>query len=69
MSATAIGIAQLNLVKTGKEQLKSVLGYLNKNDHSWETQFKGTVNLENLQVRMQQTFFIRQRFCGKMSFK
>ena len=48
-SATVIGIAQLNLVKTGKEQLKSVLGYLNKNDHSWETQFNGTVNLDSLQ--------------------
>ena len=49
MSATAIGIAQLNLVKTGKEQLKSVLGYLNKNDHAWESQFRDTVNLDQLQ--------------------
>jgi len=48
-SARALGVAQLHVVKSGKDQLKSVLGYLNKNDRDWESEFKSIINLESLQ--------------------
>ena len=42
-----LGSAQVNSIKTGKGQLKAILGFLNPNDNSWETQF-GSIDLNLL---------------------
>ena len=46
---TALAAAQVNLVKTGKLQIKSILGYLNKNETAWESQFENVIDLDSLQ--------------------
>jgi hypothetical protein len=42
-----LGSAQVNSIKTGKGQLKVILGFLNPADHSWEDQF-GSLDLNLL---------------------
>ena len=45
----ALAAAQGNMVKTGKSQLKGILGYLDKNETSWESQFENVIDLKSLQ--------------------
>ena len=47
-SAKMISILQSNSSKTGKEQLKNFLGYLDPENRSWEAGFNGIVDLEEL---------------------
>jgi len=34
--------------RTGKDQLRNVLGYLNCHDAEWETSFRGLIDLDKL---------------------
>ena len=49
-SATALALARINLLKTGKDQMKCALGIIGSNNNSWEGQFCGRINLDKLKV-------------------
>ena len=47
-TAMAISVAQVNVIRTGKDQLKNVLGYLNSRNTDWEIPFRSVIQLDNL---------------------
>ena len=47
-TAIAISVAQFNVMRTGKDQLKNVLGYLNSKDTDWEIPFRSVIQLDEL---------------------
>jgi hypothetical protein len=49
-SATGLALARINLLKTGKDQLKSALGFIGSNDSSWEGQYHNRIDLNALKV-------------------
>ena len=49
-SAIALATARINLLKTGKDQLKSAVGVLCSKDQEWETQFQDCIDLDRLKV-------------------
>ena len=48
LSAIALAVIRINIVTSGKDQFKHIVGVLNSNDKSWENQYKETINLDAL---------------------
>ncbi len=48
LSAIALAAVRINVVTSGKEQFKHIVGVLNYHDKSWENQYNDTINLDAL---------------------
>ncbi len=48
LTAIALAVVRINVVTSGKEQLKHIVGFLNSQDKSWENQFTDAIDLESL---------------------
>ena len=60
--AVILAILKVNVAQTAKEQLKTFIGIINSEDTTWETKFRGSVDLDNLSVvRMHQLEFNGQK--------
>ena len=43
-------LIRINVMKTGKDQLKNILGIIDSKDKTWENQFSGIVDLDSLKA-------------------
>ncbi len=48
LNAIALAVVRINIVTTGKDQFKHIVGVLNLQDKSWENQYKDTIDLDTL---------------------
>ena len=49
-TAVALGLARINLLKTGKDQFKSAVGIIGCKDKSWESQYENCTDLDKLRL-------------------
>ena len=48
LSAIALAVVRINILTTGKDQFKHIVGVLSSHDKSWENQYRETIDLDAL---------------------